>query len=98
MQLWIGLGYKNVLMQVHAKSVPHKINLLTWEIKGLKEKDSVAEWKKKKVQASPLAETRERVDFFTVALMQIWPLGIRSGSTAPYSDDAVRGTGEGNWV
>lgn len=48
MQLWIGLGYKNVLMQVHAQSVPHKINLLTWEIKGLKEKDSVAEWKKQR--------------------------------------------------
>lgn len=53
--------------------------------------------KEAEVQAS-LTETRERVDFCTVARMQIWPLGIRSGSTAPYSDDAVRGSGGGNWV
>lgn len=62
-------------------------------IKGKRQRSGM---KEAKVQASPLAETWERVDFFTVALMQIWPLGIRSGSTAPCSDDAVRGTGEGN--
>lgn len=42
-----------------------------------------------------LTET-QTVDFCTVAHMQIRPLGILSGSTAPYSDDAVRGSGGGN--
>lgn len=28
--------------------------------------------------------------------MQIWPLGIRSGSIAPYSDAAVRSSGGRN--
>lgn len=38
----------------------------------------------------------QTVGFCTVAHMQIGPLGIRSSSTAPYSDDAVRGSGGGN--
>ncbi len=62
---------------------------------GGKEKRQLSGMKEAEVQAS-LTETRERVDFCTVARMQIWPLGIRSGSTAPYSDDAVRGSGGGN--
>lgn len=54
-------------------------------------------WNESKGAELSLTET-QAVDFCTVAHMQIGPLGIRSSSIAPYSDDAVRGSGGGNWV
>lgn len=66
------------------------------DIKKWGRKDEEMEWKQR-CRALSLTET-QTVDFCTVAHMQIRPLGILSGSTAPYSDDAVRGSGGGNWV
>lgn len=40
----------------------------------------------------------QTVDFCTAAHMQMGPLGIRSGSPAPDSDDAVGSSGGANRV
>lgn len=57
----------------------------------------MASWNQSEGAELPLTET-QTVGFCTAARMQIGPSGIRSGSTAPYSDDAVGSSGGGNRV